>query len=184
MCFRVELDGGEVKVPVFESFQGIIIHIRVGNPAPLRQGICIHRKPMVLGCHKDPPVFETDRLVGATVPEFQLIRLAPECQCTDLDTHADTEDGKLAQEVPYALYCIRCLAGITRSVADEECIGPAGKNFIGTGIIGKDMEIPVTLGKADNHILFYAQIKDRDSFPAARYMIRLPAGHLRNRDNI
>ena len=62
--------------------------------------------------------------------------------------------------------------------------GIAGKDLIGICVVGKDVEIPVPLCKTDNHILFHTKIKDRDSFSAALYMIRLFTGDFRDGDDV
>ena len=38
--------------------------------------MCIHRKPVVLGRDKNPPVFKPDRLVGAPVPELKFVSIS------------------------------------------------------------------------------------------------------------
>ena len=70
--FRVELDGGQVKVLVLESLDRPVVDIGVGDCRSFREGVCIHGKPMVLGGDEDPAVLEPHRLVCPRWPNLSL----------------------------------------------------------------------------------------------------------------
>src|SRR5690606_27628772 len=119
-------------------------------------------KAVVLGRDVDAPVLVTDRLVGAAVPELHLVGLASEPEAADLVPHANPINRKGPREVFYAPDGIGGMDGVSGAVADEESVGAAGHDLVGRAVVGEDMEVRIAVPQADNHVLFYPKVDDRD----------------------
>ena len=70
-CFGMILNGVKGVFQVPESFEGVVIQIDMGHFNILAlHTVCIHGKPMILGCDLHLSCFKVlDGLIGAPVPE-------------------------------------------------------------------------------------------------------------------
>ena len=139
---------------------------------------------MVLGRDEDPAILVPDRLVCSPVPEFELVGIAADGKGRDLVAHADPEDREFPEQFPDTGNGIGGLLGITRTVADEQRVRPAGTHLVSDCIVGEDVKVPAPLREARELVLLDPKVDDSDAFPAARNMVRLFAGYLRNGNDI
>ena len=92
----MELHGEHGQLPVAHPLDGAVVEVAVRHDEPPRvDAVRIHGEAVVLrGDGAAVPLEVDDPVVGAPVPEFELVRPATERQRDDMVPEADAEDGQ------------------------------------------------------------------------------------------
>jgi len=96
----------------------------MGNLAPgFEDRVCVYGKAMVLGCDLDSTCFGIEYgLICASVSEFEFIGLCSGCECQELVSEADAEDGHwclVVEDCADGLDGVFDGCGVTWAVGDE-----------------------------------------------------------------
>ena len=108
-----------------QAFDRAIVQIEMRHPRVRGQRIGIHGKPVVLGRDLDLVAIEIlDRMVGAAMPELELVGLGTQGEAEQLMAETDAEDGPVRRvdQRAHVVDCIGDRGRIAGAVAQEDAV--------------------------------------------------------------
>ena len=129
-----------------------------------------HREPVVLARHEHAPRRALEhRVVGAAMPERQLVRLEPERPPHELVAEADAEDRASAVDQPAHLGGVRVHGtGIAGAVRQQHAVGIEREDLGGGRVVADDLDGRARLLEQVHDRRLRAVVDDDDAAAVAR----------------